>query len=241
MKLGSITGKWSCMTIVISVLLIAPISSVLAAPSIIFTNVCRYGEVNCNASGKVTGVNYANYYVALYIQVDEGWWTKPTLASPQCPIASDGTFSCDITTGGCDRYATAVRALLMPKNIKPTICPPCEPPPQNPSSVASTVRYRPYPRIFAFSGYKWRVKQAPDCKLSPGPNYFSALPSDVWVDDKGLHLRIRKVLDKWYSSEVILQQSLGYGTYIFHTNSRVDIILPMSHSPEPANLLGNPC
>jgi len=228
-KLGRVTAKWFCLILMlIPVLVTTPTSSVFAGPSIKLTNVCPYGDANCVASGTVSGVNYADYCAACYIQVDEVWWTKPTLAQPCSPINSDGTFSCDITTGGCDLYATAVVAHLMPKSIQPTICFPCQAPPQNTGAVASATKYRPYPRMFAFSGYKWRVKKAPDCKLGPGKNFFSDASSDVWVNGQGLHLRIRKgAADKWYSSEVVLQQSLGYGTYIFHTNSRVDIIDPI--------------
>ena len=226
MRIGRLAGKWPCVMVVISVVLLFPLSIVLAQPSISLTDVCPYGKADCTVSGKVSGVNYADYCVAVYIQVDEVWWTKPTYASPTCPIAPDGTFTCDITTGGCDRYATAVKAFLMPKGKTPSICGPCQCAPQNPDSVASTTKTRPYPRTLAFSGYQWRVKQAPDCALGPGKNYFSDLPRDVWVDDAGLHMRIRKGTDRWYSTEVVLQQSLGYGTYIFHTNSRVDTLDP---------------
>jgi len=113
----------------------------------------------------------------------------------------------------------------MPKTLNPTTCFPCEFGAQNPSAVATTLVNRPYPRSLAFGGYKWRVKEAPLCKLGPGPNFFSSDPGDVWVDDKGLHLRIRQGSGgQWFASEVVLQRSLGYGTYIFQTNSRVDTL-----------------
>ena len=226
MRIGRLAGKWCCAVVVISFVLLFPLSIVLAQPSISLTNVCPYGKEDCTVSGKVSGVNYSDYCVAVYIQVDEVWWTKPTYASPCCPIAPDGTFTCDITTGGCDRYATAVKAILMPKGKTPSICGPCQCAPKNPDSVASITKARPYPRTLAFSGYNWRVKQAPDCALGPGKNFFSDLPRDVWVDDAGLHMRIRKGTDRWFSTEVIMQHSLGYGTYIFHTNSRVDTLDP---------------
>lgn len=196
-------------------------------PSITITYLSPYGSLDGKVQGLVSGVNFPNYYVAAYIQVDEVWWTKPYLANPKCAInASTGKFSCAITTGGCDLYATSVFLQLLPKTQNPIICFPCQAKPQNPNALVSLTKHRPYPKTLDFSGYQWRVKKAPDCKLGPGPNYFSDLPSDVWVDNKGLHLRLRKDASKpkWYSTEVVLQQSLGYGTYIFLTNSRVDIL-----------------
>lgn len=74
-----------------------------------------------------------------------------------------------------------------------------------------------------FAGRKWLVKEAAD-PVGPGPNRFSAEPSNVWVDDAGLHLTIRKQDDHWYSTEVILDEHLGYGTYLFRTTSRQDLL-----------------
>jgi hypothetical protein len=222
-----ITAKWHYSTFMIMLLLVIAFQPhAFAVPSITITYIPPYGDPNGVVRGTVSGINYANYYVAAYIQVDEVWWTKPTLASPQCSIRPNGTFACDITTGGCDRYATAVTAHLIPKNTDPLSCFPCTPPPKNLGAVAAATKYRPYPKLLTFSGYKWRLKKAPDCRLGPGPNYFSDAREDVWVDDNGLHLRIRRGADRWYSSEVVLQHALGYGTYIFQTKSRVDVLDP---------------
>ena len=58
-------------------------------------------------------------------------------------------------------------------------------------------------------------------RVGPGPNYFSA--SNVRVDAKGrLHLRIAKTQGRWYSAEIGLDHSLGYGTYTWTLASRVD-------------------
>jgi hypothetical protein len=67
------------------------------------------------------------------------------------------------------------------------------------------------PKYLQFDGYTWLVKSS-SRKLGPGPNLFD--PNGAWVDGAGnLHLTIRKVGSRWYSSEVINQQSLGRGTY----------------------------
>jgi hypothetical protein len=74
-----------------------------------------------------------------------------------------------------------------------------------------------------FAGRKWTVKES-DTPVGPGPNRFSADTQDVWVDNQGLHLTIHKHGDYWYSTEVILNENLGYGTYLFHTTSRQDLL-----------------
>src|SRR5688572_27783321 len=64
-----------------------------------------------------------------------------------------------------------------------------------------------------FAGRTWNIKQSTS-PVGPGPNRFSANPNDVWVDAAGLHLTIHKYSNVWYSTEVILNESLGYGTYM---------------------------
>lgn len=79
-------------------------------------------------------------------------------------------------------------------------------------------------RTISFSGYNWDVKSS-TYPVGPGPNYFSESTENVWVDSLDqLHLRITNSDDKWYCAEVILQESFGYGTYVFNTISRVGAI-----------------
>lgn len=71
-------------------------------------------------------------------------------------------------------------------------------------------------------GYDWLVKNA-KTPVGPGPNYFSGGKGMVYVDDKGqLNLNVKYLNGAWRCSEVILGKSLGYGTYIVETNSRLD-------------------
>lgn len=66
-----------------------------------------------------------------------------------------------------------------------------------------------------FSGYTWDIKSN-EYPVGPGPNYFSGYYSDVFTDEHGyLHLRIAEHDGKWYSTEVITEQNLGYGKYVF--------------------------
>ena len=79
-----------------------------------------------------------------------------------------------------------------------------------------------YPRQIPFSGYMWNVKKSTG-RVGPGPNYFSDATQNVWVDLSGkLHMKIRKNKGKWYCSEIVSNQSFGYGTYRFYIDSYVD-------------------
>lgn len=62
-----------------------------------------------------------------------------------------------------------------------------------------------------FAGYTWSVRSDYG---GPGPNQFSA--NNVWVDQNGfLHLAITVSNGIWSTAEVVLNQSLGFGTYQF--------------------------
>lgn len=77
-------------------------------------------------------------------------------------------------------------------------------------------------RTIPFAGYQWQVKSS-SSKVGPGPNYFSGSSDDIWVDDEGIHLTIKNRNERWYSTEVVLDANLGYGTYIIQTKGRVDL------------------
>lgn len=68
-------------------------------------------------------------------------------------------------------------------------------------------------RTVGFAGSSWAVKASTGV-VGPGPNVFSDSPDNVWVDAAGqLHMRITNRDGQWRSAEVILDRSLGYGTY----------------------------
>lgn len=82
-------------------------------------------------------------------------------------------------------------------------------------------------REISFAGYNWMVKDSGCDKHGPGPNYFSHSKENVWVDGDGyLHMKTANRCDKWFCSEVILDASPGYGTYVFTTQGRVDLLDP---------------
>ncbi|MCX6779556.1 MAG: hypothetical protein NT034_00015 [Candidatus Magasanikbacteria bacterium] len=81
-----------------------------------------------------------------------------------------------------------------------------------------------------FSGYLWTIRNEPGL---PGDsvilNNWGDTSNDVFVDDAGaLHLKVSQHADDptttWYSSEVYLPTSLGYGKYTFDINTDVSQI-----------------
>ncbi|MFH1160248.1 MAG: FISUMP domain-containing protein [bacterium] len=74
-----------------------------------------------------------------------------------------------------------------------------------------------------FAGLTWDIKDGGP--LGPDCNYWSNSSQNVWVDNLGqLHLKIRKQGNTWFCSEIIAQQSYGYGEYRFYVASRVDLL-----------------
>lgn len=77
-----------------------------------------------------------------------------------------------------------------------------------------------------FAGRSWSVKAGAG-PLGPGPNLFSDSPQNVWVDAAGrLHLRITNRDGQWQAAEVILNESLGRGTYSFTVDSPIGTLDP---------------
>lgn len=73
-----------------------------------------------------------------------------------------------------------------------------------------------------FAGRTWIVKSGIN---GPGNNYWNDSSNAVFVDAQGrLHLKIISVNGIWYSSEVYLPSSLGYGTYQFDIDSSISTI-----------------
>jgi hypothetical protein len=199
-----------------------------APPGIEITSAPTYGVWGIPLRGRVGCVDPAAYRVAVFIFV-EGWWTKPTLASPLTIIQPDGTWSTNVTTGGCDQLATRFAAVLLPVGA-----------PYSSASGSATIppSMLAYPHVIVgrlpgtrsiqFSGSTWVVKRTGTCRqVGPGPNYFSDDPADVWVDGDGqLHLRIVNRSGVWWSTEVISTDPAAYGTYTFTLASHVDTVDP---------------
>lgn len=197
------------------------------AQTIEITSLPAYGELG-SLTGQVSGVNPATHHVATYIQIEGlGWWTKPTLASPTVPIAGNGSFSADVGTGGpasLDGHATIFCVALLPTSTFPPTVSQSGRIPASLAPLAVDCEER-YGRTLTFAGLTLAVKTSPS-PAGPGNNRFSDRVADVFVDGDGLHLRIDFHDGAWWSSEVIVLESLGYGTVAVQTDSRNDVLDP---------------
>jgi hypothetical protein len=125
------------------------------------------------------------------------WWVQPLASQPFTKIQPSSKWS------NATHLGTEYAALL----VEPASSPP---------SVS-----------LHFSGYEWRVRDAPSSR--GGGNDYD--PANAWTDANGaLHLRIVKAAGKWTCAEVSLTRSLGYGTYSF-------VVRDTSHL-EPAAVFG---
>jgi exo-beta-1,3-glucanase (GH17 family) len=86
-----------------------------------FTYVPPYGSFD-NLKGQVLHVVPEDYRVAVYIKVGSGWWTKPYFSDPLTSINPNGSWICDITTGGSDQTATEIAAYLFKAGYNPPQC-----------------------------------------------------------------------------------------------------------------------
>jgi len=79
--------------------------------------------------------------------------------------------------------------------------------------------------VLDFAGRAWRVK-GPGY-YGPGPNVYCDASDCVWVDGEGrLHLTLTERAGTWASTEVALEDTLGYGDYIVTTVGRLDLVDP---------------
>lgn len=191
--------------------------------AIYFTSVPDYGSYGSLVGG-VSGVVYPNYKVLVYIYVG-GWWNKPTWGNPLTSINPDGSWICNITTGGAsDTLATEIIAFLIPNGAYQASW-------QMEGDALLPAELYAYPytnfirtpaiRRIQFAGHEWAVKVGD--AMGPGPNHFSDSIGNVWVDPNGsLHLKITKQNNQWYCSEIISDESFGHGTYVYTVESRVD-------------------
>jgi hypothetical protein len=89
------------------------------------------------------------------------------------------------------------------------------------SAMASTRTQASIPRIIAFAGREWTVRSG---NGGPGPNEWSDSAESVWVDKKGLHLKVRKIGGTWHCAEVTSVLPTRHGMHRFYVASRVDLL-----------------
>ncbi len=85
------------------------------------------------------------------------------------------------------------------------------------SVLAPTATY------ITWKGLTWLVKEGSG--LGPGPNNWRR--ENAWVDGAGyLHLRVDRTGDTWYCGGVATTRRLGFGTYQWHVEGRLDLLDP---------------
>jgi hypothetical protein len=96
------------------------------------------------------------------------------------------------------------------------------------------------PRTVEWSGYSWELRRSNGLE-GPGPNIFLDNRRTIWMDDTDqLHLRVWQRGEQYYAAEIVLSESLGYGTYVVETIGEIgsmdpEVILGMfTYDEDPA-------
>jgi hypothetical protein len=138
----------------------------------------------------------------------EVWWAEPRLGRLFTEIQPDSTWKTQTHLG------TEYAAALVDPAWRPAFTSESLPSEGGPiaavSSVMGTAPTRSLHHVLRFSGYEWDVRNAPSDR--GGNNTYD--PSNAWTDAGGaLHLRLKGEPGRWTCAQVILNRSLGYGTY----------------------------
>jgi hypothetical protein len=139
------------------------------------------------------------------------WYVQPFQLKPFTTIREDGTWTTS-THLGSEYAAMLVRPGYHPPLTLETL-------PEVSGLVIAVARVtgsaeapQPRPRTVTFSGYEWTVRQVASDR--GGFNQYAADNVRV-AGDGALHLSLTEQAGIWYSSEVVLTRTLGYGTYTF--------------------------
>ena len=125
------------------------------------------------------------------VQADSSWVNSTHLGTEYAALLVEAGYRPPATLSELPALGGGVTAVAIAKGV-------------NPGASAS--------KILAFSGYEWRIREAPSDR--GGMNFYD--PSNAWTDSDGaLHLRIAKMAGHWTCAEVSLTRNLGYGTYSF--------------------------
>lgn len=207
------------------VLIVAVLSTILSGTSALAQSIHVTDSPPPGQSGRirgsVEGVDPAGYKLAIVLDVFGTYWSKPTAKNPSAPVFADGSFNALFITGGQDACAEKIHLFLVPidATIPVTLGGKGVPAQLIEMSVARHVIDRaPAADKLEWAGRTWLKKDTGSCVWGPGPNSFSK--DSVWVDEAGkLHLAIRYINGRWRCAEIILDESLGYGSYRFFIDS----------------------
>jgi hypothetical protein len=162
-----------------------------------------------NISGTVSGAQ-PGQQIVVYARSGP-WWVQPWPDKPFIPIQQDAHWSTPTHLGF--EYA----ALLVEPGFHPPPTLDTAPVPGgHVLAVAVTkgkgdIQLAPS-KPLKFSGYDWHVRTIASDRGGLNNLYD---PDNAWTDSKGaLHLRMKKRNGRWTCAEVVMNQSLGYGTYL---------------------------
>jgi len=212
---GFLVERWALPLAVLCALLSGCHSSEAGKrPVIEFTEVPPAAEGGrdrvATISGRVLGAT-AGERVVVYARSGP-WWVQPWPEKPFITIQSDSTWTTPTHLG----YDYA--ALLVTPGYDPP--PTMDSTPAEGRNVVAVAISKgvgtlpPNPtKLLRFSGYDWKVRMTPADRGGLN-NLYDA--DNAWTDASGaLHMRIAKRSDRWTCAQLVLSQSLGYGTYTF--------------------------
>jgi len=195
------------------------------APSIEFTRIPQAdpdgSARNDIIEGRVTGAS-PGQKIVLYARSGK-WWVQPLIDQPITEIRPNFKWT-NATHLGTHYAAMLVKDGYRPERALDSL------PKTDDNILAVTVvpgASRPPSPVVDFSGYQWRLRDAPSSR--GGQNVYSS--SNISVDDRGaLRLRIAKTEKDWSCAEASLTRNFGYGTYEFEVRGLETL--------EPAAVLG---
>ena len=179
-------------------------------PSIAFTRIPQANPsgsaLNDIIEGTVTEAS-PGQKIVLYAKTGR-WWVQPLVDQPLTGIRPNLKWT-NATHLGTDYAALLVKDGYKPENVLDSL-------PQTDDDILAVAVVagadRPPSPVIAFSGYEWRLRDAPSSR--GGQNLYSS--SNISVDEKGgMRLRISKTETEWRCAEASLTRNLGYGTYEF--------------------------
>jgi hypothetical protein len=182
-----------------------------AGPSIEFSRVPQADEGGRDKHDIIEGLvkgNRPGQQIVLYAR-SRKWWLQPLVNQPFTKIQPSGKWT------NATHLGTEYAALLVEPGFRPSATIDALPSRGGDVAAVTIVKGQSSPpsKSLQFSGYEWRVRDAPSGR--GGKNY-PYDPGNAWTDESGaLHLRIAKASGGWSCAEISLTRSLGYGTYSF--------------------------
>jgi len=180
------------------------------APKITFTRIPQADPAGSARNDIIEGLvagGSPGQKIVLYAKSGK-WWVQPLVDQPLTVVRPNSKWT-NATHLGTEYAALLVKDGYRPEKVLDAL-------PQTGGDILATAvapgAARPPSPVLDFSGYQWRLRDAPSSR--GGRNEYSS--SNISVDEKGaMHLRISKTEKDWSCAETSLTRNLGYGTYEF--------------------------